>query len=312
MRILLFVIICLSTLTFFSCGDKKTAETTKPTEDSTKSEDSLDPAKFSAAFGTLVGENLSKSFALDSKKINADEFCTVFKESMDKAVDMKKMPEISKSFNEEAQKLAKAAQEKKPIAPSAKFAYHAAVIYGTSYKNSGFEGSHVNDDFKKAFLASLDGKSLMDMAVVKQVLDATFRKLGAEKSAKNLEEGKKYMAENAKNPKIKTTDSGIQYEILKEGKGAKPTAADKVTTHYHGTKVDGTVFDSSVERGEPIEFGLNQVIKGWTEILQLMPKGSKWRVTIPANLAYGEQGPPNIGPNSTLIFEIELFKINGK
>jgi FKBP-type peptidyl-prolyl cis-trans isomerase FklB len=115
-----------------------------------------------------------------------------------------------------------------------------------------------------------------------------------------------------KNKKIKTTASGIQYLIIKKGKGPKPGPKDKVLTHYHGTHIDGSVFDSSVDRGEPIEFPLNAVIAGWTEILQLMPKGSKWKVFIPSELAYGEQGSQGgIGPNETLIFEIELIKING-
>jgi FKBP-type peptidyl-prolyl cis-trans isomerase FklB len=152
----------------------------------------------------------------------------------------------------------------------------------------------------------------MDMQAAQNLLNQETQKIKSVLGNKNLEAGKKFMAENAKNPKIKTTGTGIQYEILTEGNGPKPAATDKVTTHYHGTLIDGTIFDSSVQRGQPIEFALNQVIKGWTEILQLMPKGSKWRVTIPSELAYGAQGPQNIGPNSTLIFEIELLKINGQ
>ena len=113
-----------------------------------------------------------------------------------------------------------------------------------------------------------------------------------------------------KNKKLKTTASGIQYLVIKKGKGPKPGPEDKVLTHYHGTHIDGSVFDSSVDRGEPIEFPLNAVIAGWTEILQLMPKGSKWKVFIPSELAYGEQGSQGgIGPNETLIFEIELLSI---
>jgi FKBP-type peptidyl-prolyl cis-trans isomerase len=109
---------------------------------------------------------------------------------------------------------------------------------------------------------------------------------------------------------VTTLPDGLQYEVLKMGDGAKPKTTDKVLVHYHGTLIDGTVFDSSVDRGEPIEFGVTQVIKGWTEILQLMPVGSKWKVYIPYQLAYGERGAGgSIGPYSALIFEIELLGI---
>lgn len=122
---------------------------------------------------------------------------------------------------------------------------------------------------------------------------------------------KTFLEDNAKKEGVVTLESGLQYEILKEGNGEKPTLSSQVTTHYHGTLVDGTVFDSSVERGEPATFPVNGVIAGWTEALQLMPVGSKWRLTVPANLAYGERGAGNlIGPNETLIFEVELLSIN--
>ena len=101
----------------------------------------------------------------------------------------------------------------------------------------------------------------------------------------------------------------LQYKIIKEGTGSKPSATDQVKTHYHGTLIDGKVFDSSVDRGEPVTFGVNQVIKGWTEALQLMPVGSKWKLFIPADLAYGEFGPPSIGPSQALIFDVELISI---
>ena len=118
------------------------------------------------------------------------------------------------------------------------------------------------------------------------------------------------METNGKREGVVTTESGLQYEVITEGKGPKPTAEDIVKCHYHGTLIDGTVFDSSVERGEPAEFPLNAVIKGWTEGLQLMPIGSKFIFYIPSDLAYGEASPsPLIKPNSTLIFEVELLDI---
>jgi FKBP-type peptidyl-prolyl cis-trans isomerase FklB len=132
-----------------------------------------------------------------------------------------------------------------------------------------------------------------------------------EKAAANLKAGQDFLEENKKKPGVQVLPSGLQYEILKEGSGPKPLATNKVTCHYHGTLTDGTVFDSSVTRGQPATFPLNMVIKGWTEALQLMPTGSKWRLFLPPQLAYGDrQTGAHIGPNSTLIFEVELLGIS--
>lgn len=132
-----------------------------------------------------------------------------------------------------------------------------------------------------------------------------------EKAAANLKAGEEFLEANKQKPGIVSLPSGLQYEIITEGTGAKPTASNKVTCHYHGTLIDGTVFDSSVKRGQPATFPLNQVIKGWTEGVQLMPLGSKWRFFLPANLAYGDrQVGTHIGPNSALVFEVELLGIS--
>ena len=129
-------------------------------------------------------------------------------------------------------------------------------------------------------------------------------------AALNLEKGSAFLAENSKKEGIKTTASGLQYEVLQSGNGeSQPTASSTVRVHYHGTLIDGTVFDSSVERGETISFPLNRVIPGWTEALQLMPQGSKWEIVIPSELAYGAGGQGPIPPSSTLIFEVELLEI---
>lgn len=126
----------------------------------------------------------------------------------------------------------------------------------------------------------------------------------------NLVDGKRFMEENGRRPNVKATASGIQYEILTQGEGAKPKKTDRVLVHYKGSLIDGTEFDSSYKRGEPAEFPLGAVIKGWTEIMQMMPVGSKYRVVIPPAMAYGERGfPPAIGPASTLLFDIELLGI---
>jgi len=123
---------------------------------------------------------------------------------------------------------------------------------------------------------------------------------------KNLEEGTKFLAENKKKPNVKTTESGLQYQILRQGNGPKPGATDIVLAHYVGTFLDGKKFDSSYDRGQPAEFALNGVIPGWTEGLQLMSKGSKFKFWVPAELGYGAEGQGNMPPNATLVFEVEL------
>ncbi|MCW3086832.1 MAG: FKBP-type peptidyl-prolyl cis-trans isomerase [Sediminibacterium sp.] len=132
--------------------------------------------------------------------------------------------------------------------------------------------------------------------------------LKADKANANLKAGQEFLAANKQRPGVTELPSGLQYEVLVSGAGEKPSAHNEVTCHYHGTLIDGTIFDSSVQRGQPASFPLNMVIKGWTEGLQLMPVGSKWRFFIPANLGYGDrQVSAQIGPNSTLIFDVELI-----
>ncbi|EGH00049.1 FKBP-type peptidyl-prolyl cis-trans isomerase fklB [gamma proteobacterium IMCC2047] len=159
---------------------------------------------------------------------------------------------------------------------------------------------------------SVDGK---DPRITQEELTAVIsrvQKAEAEKQEQlatiNQEKGKAFLEENGAREGVVTTASGLQYEILTAGEGDSPSADSIVNTHYHGTLIDGTVFDSSVERGEPIEFAVGQVIPGWTEALQLMKTGSKWRLYVPSELAYGEYSPgPNIPPHSTLIFDVELL-----
>jgi FKBP-type peptidyl-prolyl cis-trans isomerase len=150
-------------------------------------------------------------------------------------------------------------------------------------------------------------KVMMEAQKQKQALTATqSRALGE----KNLKEGDAFLAENKKKKGVVTLPSGLQYKILTEGKGKKPKATDTVTTHYKGTLIDGTEFDNSTKRGQPASFPLNGVIPGWTEALQLMPVGSKWELFIPGALAYGPRGSGSeIGPNATLVFEVELLSI---
>ena len=161
------------------------------------------------------------------------------------------------------------------------------------------------------------GKALMTVEESQAVRQSFMQKLQAAQQAKSAElagknkaEGDKYLAANKTKPGVKTTASGLQYSVIKEGTGKKPTAESTVKVHYTGTLLDGTKFDSSVDRGEPSQFPLNGVIAGWTEGLQLMSVGSKYKFVIPANLAYGDkQTPGPIGPNATLIFDVELLEI---
>ncbi len=147
---------------------------------------------------------------------------------------------------------------------------------------------------------------------VHDILQNYFKNLQEKQFERNILQGKDFLEENSKRNGVITLSSGLQYEVIKEGTGQKPKETDSVTTHYHGTLIDGTVFDSSVKRGEPATFPVNGVIKGWVEVLQLMQTGAKWRVYVPENLAYGANPHPGgpIEPFSTLVFDIELIAIN--
>ncbi|PSW14239.1 FKBP-type peptidyl-prolyl cis-trans isomerase [Photobacterium sp. BZF1] len=155
-------------------------------------------------------------------------------------------------------------------------------------------------------------KIILGIALVALIIFFMQRSQGNKQAAaENIEAGATFLAENKDKEGVQTTASGLQYLVLQEGTGTvHPKASDKVTVHYHGTLLDGTVFDSSVERGETIQFGLNQVIKGWTEGVQLMVEGEKTRFFVPAELAYGNRAIGSIPPGSVLIFDVELFKIN--
>ncbi len=169
----------------------------------------------------------------------------------------------------------------------------------------------------QGFLDSLDGKAVLQQDEIQTLLtslDATMKQKQQEKIAKqaedNLAEGQKFLAENAKKEGVTVTESGLQYEILKAGEGEKPKATDTVKVHYKGTFLNGETFDSSYDRNQPAVFPLNRVIKGWTEGVQLMPVGSKFKFTIPSDLAYGPVGsPPRIPGNAVLQFEVELLEI---
>lgn len=199
---------------------------------------------------------------------------------------------------------------------ASKFSYAIGLEVGKSLKNLGEDLNRAA--FIDALNAQLDGSTpRLDAAEMQKVKQEFAQKRAAKQveerkaaSAKNKADGEKFLAENAKKDGVKVTDSGLQYEVLKMGDGEKPVATDKVKVHYRGTLLDGTEFDSSYKRGQPISFPLNGVIKGWTEGVQLMPVGSKFKFYIPSDLAYGANGAGAvITPDSTLVFEVELLAI---
>ncbi|MFN6944162.1 MAG: FKBP-type peptidyl-prolyl cis-trans isomerase [Cytophagaceae bacterium] len=188
--------------------------------------------------------------------------------------------------------------------------YSLGVNIGTNLMQQGFDDINV-EMLNKAFQDVFNSSELvLSPEAANQLITSYMQDMQKRKLEKNLAEGQKFLDENKKKDGVVTLPSGLQYKILKEGTGPKPKATDRVTTHYHGTLIDGTVFDSSVDRGQPATFPVNGVIQGWIEALQLMPVGSKWRLYIPAHLAYGERGSGNkIGPNAALIFDVELISI---
>lgn len=192
-----------------------------------------------------------------------------------------------------------------------KVSYSLGINVAKSVKSQGLESIDA-DAVAQAFKDVFEGKTLqISEEEANLVLNDYFKKMADKKKELNVAAGQAFLAENAKREAVITTSSGLQYEVLTEGSGDSPKETDKVTVHYHGTLIDGTVFDSSVERGEPASFPVNGVIPGWVEALQLMKPGDKFKLFIPSNLAYGERGAGgSIGPNSTLIFEVELISIN--
>ena len=209
--------------------------------------------------------------------------------------------------------IAAVAADKKFTSEKQKFSYALGVQMGNSLKQQGLTDVDT-DALGQAIADVLSGSefkvSQQDMQAAIQAYAQKQQAKHAEAAKMALAAGDKYRADNKKKKGVKELPNGIQYEVLKEGKGKKPQVTDTVTVHYHGTLVSGKVFDSSVSRGQPATFPINGVIKGWQEVVPMMPTGSKWRVVIPPQLAYGEQGAGGaIGPNETLTFEIELLAI---
>lgn len=196
-----------------------------------------------------------------------------------------------------------------------KASYGIGMNMGNQLLEQSFEGIEIDivtQGLKDAFLKVESAVAPQDIQAAFEHVTKLMQQQKQEQSKGAIEAGKSHLEENAKKEAVTVTDSGLQYEIITVGDGDLPKSTSKVKTHYHGTLIDGSVFDSSYERGQPAEFPVNGVIAGWTEALQLMPVGSKWKLTIPYSLAYGEQGAGGaIGPCETLVFDIELLEIVG-
>lgn len=201
-----------------------------------------------------------------------------------------------------------------------RISYALGLSMGNNFRASGIQQLNIQD-FADGVAAVFDGLApRMSYDEAKKEIQDFFTEMEKRQQAEaakmadiNAEAGRQFLAENGKRLEVKTTPSGLQYEVLNPGSGPRPTAQDQVEVHYTGKLIDGTVFDSSVERGVPATFGVTQVIPGWVEALQLMEQGAKWRLFIPSQLAYGPQGAgPHIGPNQTLIFDVELLKVISK
>ncbi len=200
-----------------------------------------------------------------------------------------------------------------------RLSYALGLSMGNNFRASGIDSIDVQD-FADGVAAVFNGVApKMSYDEAKEEIRKYFTALEERQQAEarvaseaNAKAGREFLDKNGKREEVKITPSGLQYEVIEEGNGVTPKATDRVTVHYTGRLIDGTVFDSSEERGEPATFGVNQVIPGWVEALQMMKEGAKWRLFIPSNLAYGSQGVPGIGPDQTLIFDVTLFKVEGK
>lgn len=198
-----------------------------------------------------------------------------------------------------------------------KLSYALGLSMGNNFRSSGINEINVQDFADGVAAVFYGSQPKMTYQEAKDTIQAYFMDLQAKQEEANKQmadvnakAGEEFLLANGRRAEVKTTPSGLQYEVLAEGDGPQPKATDKVVVHYEGKLIDGTVFDSSISRGEPATFGVTQVIPGWVEALQMMKAGSKWRLFIPSALAYGPQGAGGmIGPNQTLIFDVELLKV---
>lgn len=309
--------LALSTAALFlmvACNNDKS---TTDSNNSSSTTQNINPqtAQFSLAMGTVMATDFQKM------GIASNVNMTDFRKGLE-SVMVQNQPALAfEAANQIIEPIFMAANkaEALPAIPN-DFSLALGVIIGAQFSQGLPTGLLDPMNMATAIENTLSGKGTMTREVAEQTLQSIMQEESQKQMAQQQQQmatqqpqleaaGKTFLAENAKKAGVKTTASGLQYEVIKEGKGKKPTIDNKVTVHYHGTLIDGTVFDSSVDRGETISFALGQVIKGWQEGLQLMGEGSKYRLYIPHEIGYGGQNAGQIPPFSTLIFDVELFKV---
>ena len=302
-----------------SCGEKtKKAETTEDAPTEEKVEFANNDEKLSYSLGVNSAKELAnklQQFGILNNIINKDLFAGV-QDVFDSKPIMSNQ-ELQQKMMALSQKI----QTQQPFSEDEKkeFSYLIGIQEGqviAGIKSQTELGDIFNRDiFMKGYIAVAENRPIaIEESEAIQIAQNYYNAIVEERNQKNKAEGEAFLAENTNKEGIVTTASGLQYEILIKGNGRKPTPSDRVKVHYHGTTLDGNVFDSSVDRGTPAEFGVTQVIAGWIEGLQLMPVGSKWRLYIPQELAYGANPNPRgpIQPYAMLIFELELLDIVSK
>jgi FKBP-type peptidyl-prolyl cis-trans isomerase len=278
---------------------------------------SLETAQDSMSYG--IGAYFAKQFKDQGIPLSAAQLAKGFGETKagNAAVDQSQANAFIQRYTlAMQQRQGKPFTEEDPFPlPIDSFSYAIGVDFGLSMnelemdlKKEGVEQGC--QDFQKDVFLLGEGGEEAQIQKLSAAVQSKQMELMAQQAADNKEKGAAFLAEKAKEEGVMATESGLHYKVLKEGAGKSPAATDKVVVHYEGSLIDGTIFDSSIQRGEPAEFTLNQVIPGWTEGVQLMKPGAKYQFYIPSNLAYGDQGsPPRIGPGETLIFDVELIEV---
>ena len=273
--------------------------------------------RFAYSYGLILGDNIKKlGFTTETfpEAEMMDGLRAFYKEKDFKAAEKAAQTELNAALVElNALKSDGKALNTMDAAKLGKMAADYGKLIAANWNIFGIEIKDVSmDDFKKGFRAMIGtkGKTALTVEEAQSEVNAKFQLMMQEKEEKQVASNQEFLDENKKKAAMQSLKSGIQYQVLKAGTGAQPNAKSTVTTHYHGTLLDGTVFDSSIDRGEPISFNLSGVIKGWQEIIPMMKTGGKWRVYIPSYLAYGNRKRAKIPANSLLIFEIELISVD--
>jgi FKBP-type peptidyl-prolyl cis-trans isomerase FklB len=310
MRMITFCLILCLAFSFATQAQEKNL-TTKKTEVKTSN-------RFAYSYGVLLGDNLKKiGLTMDLFSMNKmEEGITLFMSGKDLTITQEgaqkalnaKMTEI------QADKTARAAGKKVTTITKTSldnFYINYGIVIAANWKQFGLAFEDVSmEEFESGIDAMVTGNVDLTAQTAQANVSAEYQMLSEKKDEETLRLNDAFMEENKKKPNVVSLASGIQYEILEKGKGIKATAESKVTTHYHGTLINGNVFDSSVEKGKPISFSLSGVIKGWQEIIPMMKEGAKWRIFVPSHMGYGSrQRGAQIPSNSLLIFEIELISV---